>query len=67
MRSEQQVEAALKSYEDVDSWKTIIFLYNAALKEVGTKLGFLMMNFSMYISIIRLNILRQGSRHRIVL
>ena len=23
MRSEQQVEAALKSYEDVDSWKTI--------------------------------------------
>ena len=55
MRSEQQVEAALKSYEDVDSWKTIIFLYNAAL------------NFSMYISIIRLNILRQESRHRIVL
>ena len=38
MRSEQQVEAALKSYEDVDSLKTIIFLYNAALKEVGTKL-----------------------------
>ena len=41
MRSEQQVEAALKSYEDVDSWKTIIFLYNAALKEVGTKLEIL--------------------------
>ena len=59
MRSEQQVEAALKSYEDVDSWKTIIFLYNAALKEVGTKLE--------YISIIQLNILRQGSRHRTVL
>ena len=35
MRGEQQVEAALKSYEDVDSWKTVIFLYNAALKEVG--------------------------------
>ncbi len=49
MKSEQQVEAAVKSYEDVDSWKTIIFLYNAALKEVGTKLDFrfLMMNFSM--------------------
>ena len=31
MRGEQQVEAALKSYEDVDSWKTVIFLYNAAL------------------------------------
>ena len=41
MRSEQQVEAALKSYEDVDSWKRIIFLYNAALKEVGTKLEIL--------------------------
>ena len=36
-----RVEAALKSYEDVDSWKTIIFLYNAALKEVGTKLEIL--------------------------
>ena len=68
MRSEQQVEAALKSYEDVDSWKTIIFLYNAALKEVGTKLEILNDEiFSMYISIIRLNILRQESRHRIVL
>ena len=41
MRGEQQVEAALKSYEDVDSWKTVIFLYNAALKEVGTKLEIL--------------------------
>lgn len=29
MKSEQQVEAAVKSYEDVDSWKTVIFLYNA--------------------------------------
>ena len=67
MRSEQQVEAALKSYEDVDSWKTIIFLYNAALKKLVQSWRFLMMNFSMYISIIRLNILRQESRHRIVL
>ncbi len=32
MKSEQQVEAAVKSYEDVDSWKTVIFLYNAALE-----------------------------------
>ena len=29
---------AIKSYEDVDSWKTVMFLYNSALKEVGTKL-----------------------------
>ncbi len=27
--------------EDVDSWKTVIFLYNSALKEVGTKLEIL--------------------------
>ncbi|MFI3172149.1 MAG: GTP pyrophosphokinase family protein [Eubacteriales bacterium] len=31
----------LKEYEDVDSWKTIMFLYNSALKEVGTKLEIL--------------------------
>ena len=48
MTSEQQVEAALKSYEDVDSWKTIIFLYNAALKEVGTKLEILNQHVHQY-------------------
>lgn len=32
---------AIKNYEDVDSWKTVMFLYNAALKEVGTKLEIL--------------------------
>lgn len=31
----------LKGYEDVDSWKTMMFLYNSALKEVGTKLEIL--------------------------
>ena len=41
MKGEQQVEAALKSYEDVDSWKTMIFLYNSAMKEVETKLEIL--------------------------
>ena len=30
-----------KNYEDVDSWKTVMFLYNAAMKEVGTKLEIL--------------------------
>ena len=30
-----------KGYEDVDSWKTLMFLYNSALKEVGTKLEIL--------------------------
>ncbi len=35
------MENTMKSYEDVDSWKTVIFLYNAALKEVGTKLEIL--------------------------
>ena len=27
--------------EGIDSWKTVIFLYNSALKEVGTKLEIL--------------------------
>ena len=35
------MEDAIKNYEDVDSWKTIMFLYNAGLKEVGTKLEIL--------------------------
>lgn len=35
------VEKAIEKYENVDSWKTIMFLYNAALKEVGTKLEIL--------------------------
>ena len=38
---ERQVGDAIRNYEDVDSWKTVIFLYNAALKEVGTKLEIL--------------------------
>nr|WP_330405724.1 GTP pyrophosphokinase family protein [Faecalicatena contorta] len=41
MRGELQMHDAIKNYEDVDSWKTVIFLYNAALKEVGTKLEIL--------------------------
>ena len=36
---------AIKNYEDVDSWKTIMFLYNAALKEVETKLEILNSEF----------------------
>lgn len=32
---------AIKYYDDVDSWKTVMFLYNSALKEVGTKLEIL--------------------------
>ena len=35
------MEETLKLYEDVESWRTVIFLYNAALKEVGTKLEIL--------------------------
>lgn len=35
------MENAIKNYEDIDSWKTIMFLYTAALKEVGTKLEIL--------------------------
>ena len=35
------MQNAIKSYEDVDSWKTVMFLYTSALKEVGTKLEIL--------------------------
>ena len=35
------MQNAIKNYEDIDSWKTIMFLYNAALKEVSTKLEIL--------------------------
>ena len=41
MNGEQQVEAALRNYEDVDTWKTVIFLYKAAVKEIYTKLEIL--------------------------
>ncbi|SHK13672.1 GTP pyrophosphokinase [Hespellia stercorisuis] len=35
------MKETIKSYDDVDNWKTVMFLYNAALKEVGTKLDIL--------------------------
>lgn len=35
------MQNAIKNYEDVDSYKTIMFLYQSALKEVGTKLEIL--------------------------
>jgi len=31
----------IKNYEDVDSWETLMFLYNAALKEINTKIEIL--------------------------
>lgn len=41
MEARVGIDEAVKNYEDVDSWKTIIFLYNSALKEVETKLEIL--------------------------
>ena len=35
------MQNAIKNYEDVDSFKTIMFLYQSALKEVGTKIEIL--------------------------
>ena len=35
------IETAIHNYEDADSWKTVMFLYNAAMKEVSTKLDIL--------------------------
>lgn len=35
------MENTLAIFDDVDSWTTVMFLYNSALKEVGTKLEIL--------------------------
>ena len=35
------MDAAEMIREDIDSWETVIFLYNSALKEVSTKLEIL--------------------------
>ena len=35
------MDTPMKLHEDVDIWSTVIFLYNSALKEVGTKLEIL--------------------------
>lgn len=35
------MQNAIKNYEDADSYKTIMFLYQSAIKEVGTKLEIL--------------------------
>ena len=35
------MEMTIRNYEDVDSWKSVMFLYTSALKEVGTKLEIL--------------------------
>lgn len=40
-RRMQDVMKAIQHYDDVDAWKTVMFLYNSALKEVGTKLEIL--------------------------
>ena len=32
------MQSAMKYYDDVDSWKTVMLLYNSALKEEGTKM-----------------------------
>ncbi len=37
----ETMEEAVKNYEDVDSWETIMFLYRSAIKEVETKLDIL--------------------------
>lgn len=40
-KSMQDVMKAIMNYDDVDAWMTAMFLYNSALKEIGTKLEIL--------------------------
>ncbi|MSR93641.1 GTP pyrophosphokinase [Suipraeoptans intestinalis] len=37
----EKIEQTIKNYEDVDSWKTIMFLYTSAIKTVEMKLEIL--------------------------
>ena len=37
----QTVAEAIHNYEEIDSWNTVMFLYNAALQKVSTKLNIL--------------------------
>ena len=41
----QSIEEAIHNYEDIDSWNTVMFLYDAALQEVNTKLNILNLEF----------------------
>ena len=41
----QSIEEAIHNYEDIDSWNTIMFLYDAALQEVNTRLNVLNLEF----------------------
>ena len=41
VRPMQSKTLPLRNFEDVDSWETLMFLYNAALKEIGTKIDIL--------------------------
>ena len=61
------MQAALKNYDDVDSWKTVMFLYNAALKEVGTKLEILNDEFQHVHSYNPIEHIKTRIRHRKVL
>lgn len=53
--------------EDADGWETLMFLYNAALKEINQKLIFSTMNFSTFIIILLLNTLNPALKLRQVL
>ena len=41
VRPMQSKTLPIRNFEDVDSWETLMFLYNAALKEIGTKIDIL--------------------------
>ena len=41
LKGEQQMQDAIRNYEDVDSWKTVMLIYNAALKMIGTRMEIL--------------------------
>ena len=62
------MQSAMKYYDDVDSWKTVMFLYNSCIERSRDEAGDTRtMNFNMYTDIIRSSISRPGSNQQKVL
>ena len=57
------MELLLDAESQIETWQEVILVYNAALKQINTKLEILT-NFSTFINIIRSNILNPELRLR---
>lgn len=58
------MELLLDAESQIETWQEVILVYNAALKQINTKLEILNDEFSTFINIIRSNILNLELRLR---